>query len=89
MKKVTMSWFPKANRIAMTEDGENRPPYLHSLFVGLTVPILELPSMIWRMILFPLIDGIVALILLIVVIVISGIRGNAFGFTEDKEDYDK
>ena len=48
------TWFPHPWQVIVLHN----PSYLHSVFVGLTSPILNLPFMVWRLILEPVLRGV-------------------------------
>lgn len=80
------TWFPAHTQIGLT-DGVNTSR-LHSLWVGVTAPILNLPTMVWQMVMMPLLFGIFSLFKLIAISVYYGASGNVIG-TSPVESIDR
>lgn len=71
-------WFPGVLKL---KEGNN-PSRLHSIWLGIVVPMIELPMIVWRNVVSPLIGGItVSLIGVLVsagaisVLVFAGLAG--------------
>lgn len=64
--------FPEMHELAV---GEKNPNYLHSLFLGVTFPVINAPIMFWRLVLRPLLRSIWIYLLLLVSILVFGIFG--------------
>jgi len=73
------SWFPSVANVVTVKYG--KVSYIHSLWVGLTAPLFELPIMIYRGLIKPLTGGLLAIILVIFSCWFAGIRGRAAGYT--------
>ena len=74
------SWFPHTKNIAVVQPGI--VPYSHSLWVGLTSPILNLPLMIWEVMIVPFVGGFFTIIGVSAVAVIAGVSGRALGYDD-------
>lgn len=57
-------------------------PYLHSLWVGLTGPFLNLPMMVWDSLIWPILIGLRDIGLAFFLGFIAGVSGRAAGFAE-------
>jgi hypothetical protein len=80
-------WFPNATSIAIVR--QSKEYYFHSVFVGITAPILNLPYMIWNSILIPLVEGITVVAISVLSTFIAGIRGDVAGIEEVEEGLDE
>jgi hypothetical protein len=78
MSTPKRTWFPQPHQLMIgPTDGT---PYLHSLWVGLTAPLFNLPVMLWHLVLLPIITGLTAIVKFFFVTAIAGVRGQAHGF---------
>jgi len=76
------TWFPSPTQVFVVE--RKNTSYLHSLWVGITTPIFNLPSLVWEEILAPVIKGVFIILLATVVSMFAGLCGVAAGI-EDNE----
>lgn len=72
MKNKDKLWFPEPYQI---HTGKN-PDYLHSLFIGLTNPLWNLPTMIFIMILKPVLMSVFYILLFIFRCTALGVIGH-------------
>lgn len=80
MTMYKQSWFPHPRNITVVPRGV--VPYRHSLWVGLTAPILNLPSMVFEVIIAPVVAGFISIIMITGVSVVAGISGCALGYDD-------
>jgi len=80
-------WFPDAHSVSIVR--QPKEFYFHSLFVGITAPLLNLPYMIWSSIVMPMLGGIFVVTVSVFSIFIAGIRGNVAGLQEIEEELDE
>ena len=64
-------WLPEPWQIIMLRN----PNYLNSVFIGLTNPIWNLPTMVWTLLLAPVLRGLYFILRFIVSCVVLGIMG--------------
>jgi hypothetical protein len=77
------SWFPPADQV-MVLKGRNIS-YFHSLWIGLTVPLLNMPIIVFRLIVMPLLHGLFNLIAVVVALFVLGVSGRALGYEVVKD----
>jgi hypothetical protein len=78
------SWFPPADQV-MVLKGQN-VSYFHSLWIGLTVPLLNMPIIVFRLIVMPLLHGFFNSIAVVVALFILGVSGRALGYEIVKDE---
>jgi hypothetical protein len=81
---IKKSWFPTANRVAIVDTSATN--YFHSVWVGVTAPILNLPTMVWLSIVYPMLQGILEVVLAITLSVSAGIVGMVVGVDEEQDE---
>lgn len=74
--------FPAIHQITATKN----PSYLNSLWLGISAPIINLPTIVWNLIVLPLFLGIAGLIQLLIVIPVAGILGRCTAVEITEED---
>ena len=71
------TWFPQSHQ--MIFDRNNKGSYPHSVFVGLTAPLLNLPTMVWRGVISPPLHGIKFIAIFSLGSIWAGFRGHLRG----------
>jgi hypothetical protein len=79
---VKREWFPAPQQMLIAPNSS----YLHSLFVGITMPFLNLPVMIWQMILKPASKALVVIFTVFVISFFSGITGRSNAYSVKRDD---
>jgi hypothetical protein len=77
MKTATRTWFPLHGQLGLTD--ASNTTRLHSLWVGLTAPILNLPTLVWVLILSPMLNGFVNLFNVFALSAYYGVTGQMIG----------
>ena len=78
------TWFPLLHQVQVVERKGN--PYLHSLWVGLALPIIHLPELIWNALRAEsMLGGFGNVLIAIALSVVAGISGRAAGIVEADE----
>lgn len=75
------TWFPDHTQVGLIHKKDNS--YLHSLWIGFTAPIFNLPGLFWSEVFAPTFGGLWTIIRFIFFTFIAGITGNAFGAKEE------
>lgn len=68
-------WFPEPYQVSTLPN----PNYLNSLWIGLTNPLWNLPTMLWILILRPVLVGVVGIVAFTLRCTIAGVLGRATG----------
>jgi len=76
--KVQRTWFPASYQLVFGEIKDSS--WLHSMWVGFTAPLLNLPTMLWRAVIQPLISGVWLIFNFFIVSAIAGVRGKVHGY---------
>ena len=76
--------FPLAHQVMIITNGK-KPPLSRSIFIAFSAPILNLPSMIWRLVIVPLVIGIIQVVAFPCSCVWAGLRGRLDGWKISKE----
>lgn len=71
VSKLKPMWFPEPWQIIRLEN----PSYFNSLFLGLINPLWNMPTMIWTLLLFPIIRGLFYIVRFTVCCMLFGIFG--------------
>ena len=66
-------WFPGVHQVFF--EREKKPSYLHSVFIGFTTPIMNLPSVIVLSILSPLFRGVLNILKMLILMPVLGLSG--------------
>ena len=78
------TWFPLAHQVEIVERKDNS--YLHSLWVGLTSPIIHLPELVWSALCCKSIPkGFKSVGIAIALSVVAGLAGRAAGIVRSGE----
>ena len=80
--KAPRTWFPASHQMSFGEDCDSS--WLHSMWVGFTAPLLNLPTMLWRAVIKPPIIGIWFIFNFFIVSAIAGLRGKVHGYLVEK-----
>lgn len=75
------TWFPLHDEVALINKSENS--YLHSLWIGLTAPLFNLPMLLFFEVLIPVLAGCWTIIKFFFFTFIAGVTGNAVGAKEE------
>ena len=75
--KAEITWFPQVHQVVF--DRNNSEPYLHSVWIGLTVPLFNLPTMIWNSVIVPSVRGLIITLIFCACNVWAGLRGHLCG----------
>ena len=78
MDKVKRIWFPEQHQIVISQEGSNAP-YLHSVWVGITAPVMNLPVIVWHSIIKPALMGLLFVVRYTWYCVAAGLMGRAQG----------
>ena len=75
--KAEKTLFPESHQVIFGKvEGSSR---LHSLFVGFTAPFMNLPTMLWRGVIFPPLRGLWFIGHLFIAGIIGGVLGRVHG----------
>lgn len=75
------TWFPDQHQLVIGDIKDSS--YLHSLWVGLTAPALNLPLMLWYSVFMPMVRGLWFILMYFIFCALAGLRGRAHGFLVD------
>lgn len=75
--KFEITWFPEPHQIMF--DSHNEQSYLHSVWIGCTSPLLNLPLMLWYHVISPVIRGLWFILNFFILSFINGLSGRMFG----------
>jgi hypothetical protein len=81
--KAPRTWFPAPYQIYFGD--ATNSSWLHSMWVGFTAPLLNLPSMLWRAVIRPPIFGVWLILNFFIVSAIAGLRGKVHGYLVDAQ----
>lgn len=77
------TWFPTMSDTRIVD--RQATSYIHSLWVGLTSPFLNLPTMVWWSIVTPVLFGVWVIFLAFALSILAGITGRVVGFEADEK----
>lgn len=75
------TWFPLHDEVSLIRREDNS--YLHSLWIGITAPLINLPMLLFFEVLVPMLAGIWTIARFFFYTFIAGVTGNAIGAREE------
>lgn len=82
---IRQKWFPEPHQLFIRSGFFKSRNYLKSLTAGFTIAILGIPVLFWRMVLFPLIMGLLGFIATTLMTLIFALLGKLETLDVDKE----
>ncbi|WP_297478309.1 hypothetical protein [Ferrovum sp.] len=85
MKKTTIirTWFPSSTELFCDIDSKKLEltpsAYLHSLWVGFSAPIINMPELVWRLIITKFVDGVCTITIFVLISWFNALLGKAIG----------
>ena len=86
MKRLPLVWLPDYFQVSLGRT--EGTPYLHSLWVGLTAPLINLPQLVWEAMLRPFFRGALTIATYTARCWFHGLRGEARGVPVPRPDRD-
>jgi hypothetical protein len=75
--------FPSHTQVTLVE---KNPSYWRSLWVGVSAPIINLPFLLWGMVVLPFLMGLLNVLMFILFTAFMGIRGKIAGIKPTQSD---
>lgn len=79
--KLQRTLFPQPHQLVIGKIKGSS--YLGSLWIGFTMPIINLPMMLWHNVMLPAGGGLLFIVKTFVVAALAGLMGRAHGFIVD------
>jgi hypothetical protein len=75
------TWFPDHTQVGLIHRDQNS--YLHSLWIGFTAPLFNLPGLLWSEVIAPFFGGLWVIAKFFFFTFVAGVTGNAIGAKEE------
>lgn len=75
------TWFPDHTQVGLIHRNQNS--YLHSLWIGFTAPLFNLPALLLSEVVAPFFIGLLVIAKFFFFTFVAGITGNAVGAKEE------